>query len=184
MTAWTNIPDSMIQQGKPIRATDGRALRDNPAAIAEGADGAPRVQGIALGGVYLGSFTQDGKNPEALVGLDKVGLLVADVMSLSTGGATVQIGLSTDNGVSYGSWINLYSEPGAVSGSVAGGPCIGKLYLDFTTGAWRVRLMATNGAVTTASGTLSLSGVNAFRLTKSSDYKKTVYDFFVLGARS
>ncbi len=181
MTAWTDIPDSMIQQGKPIRATDGRALRDNPAAIAAGADGAPRVQGIALGGVYLGSFTQDGKRPQALVGLDKVGLLVADVITTGSNyNGLVQIALSNDGGATYGGWITLYTEPGAL------GECaIGRLHIDLTTGDWRVRLLSSNGSTLATSGTLTLpSGVNAIRLTKATDNAVTVYDFFVLGARS
>ena len=44
MATWTNIPDSNIEPGKPIRSIDGLALRDNPIAIAEGASGAPRIQ--------------------------------------------------------------------------------------------------------------------------------------------
>jgi len=43
MTDWTTIPNDVIEAGKPGRAVDGRALRDNPVAIAEGAPGAPVV---------------------------------------------------------------------------------------------------------------------------------------------
>ncbi|MBL3594796.1 hypothetical protein JMM63_04300 [Rhodovulum sulfidophilum] len=43
MTDWTTIPNDVIEAGKPGRAVDGRALRDNPVAIAEGAPGAPIV---------------------------------------------------------------------------------------------------------------------------------------------
>lgn len=43
MATWTTIPNSVLETGKPIRAVDGRALRDNPIAIAEGASGAPVV---------------------------------------------------------------------------------------------------------------------------------------------
>ena len=46
MTAWTNIPNSSLESGAPIRAVDGVAFRDNPIAIAEGALGAPRVDPI------------------------------------------------------------------------------------------------------------------------------------------
>lgn len=48
MATWTNIPTDRIEPGKPIRAIDGLALRDNPIAIAEGAAGAPRVIAPAL----------------------------------------------------------------------------------------------------------------------------------------
>ncbi|MBL3560998.1 hypothetical protein [Rhodovulum sulfidophilum] len=43
MTDWTTIPNSVIEAGKPGRAVDGRALRDNPVAIAEGSASAPIV---------------------------------------------------------------------------------------------------------------------------------------------
>ena len=54
MATWTNIPDSSIEPGKPIRSIDGIALRDNPIAIAQGASGAPRVQ---TGGIQDGAVT-------------------------------------------------------------------------------------------------------------------------------
>jgi len=47
MTTYTTIPNSSLEPGKPIRSIDGLALRDNPAAITEGADGAPRIFGRA-----------------------------------------------------------------------------------------------------------------------------------------
>ena len=45
--AWTNIPDSVLEPGKPIRSVDGLSLRDNPIAIANGDPGAPRINGSA-----------------------------------------------------------------------------------------------------------------------------------------
>ncbi|MBV7482531.1 hypothetical protein [Bordetella sp. BOR01] len=45
--AWTNIPDSSLEPGKPIRSVDGLALRDNPIAIANGDAGAPRIYNAA-----------------------------------------------------------------------------------------------------------------------------------------
>jgi len=44
MANWTAIADATLEPGKPIRAIDARALRDNPIAIAEGASGAPKIQ--------------------------------------------------------------------------------------------------------------------------------------------
>ena len=41
MADWTNIPNSSIETDKPVRAIDGRALRDNPISITEGAPGSP-----------------------------------------------------------------------------------------------------------------------------------------------
>lgn len=44
MTTWTDIPDSVFQLGKPGRATDMRALRDNVPAVAGAAPGAPLLK--------------------------------------------------------------------------------------------------------------------------------------------
>ena len=41
MTNWTTIPDGNIDAGSPLRDVDLMALRDNPVAIAERANGAP-----------------------------------------------------------------------------------------------------------------------------------------------
>lgn len=43
MTDWTNIADSVLEPGDPVRSVDIIALRDNPIAIAEGASGAPEM---------------------------------------------------------------------------------------------------------------------------------------------
>jgi len=48
MATWTDIDDTRLEPGKPIRSVDGLALRDNPIAITEGAAGAPRIQEAAL----------------------------------------------------------------------------------------------------------------------------------------
>jgi len=43
MADWTEITNVAVAVGEPTRAIDGRALRDNPIAIARGAPGAPRL---------------------------------------------------------------------------------------------------------------------------------------------
>jgi hypothetical protein len=48
MSTWTNISDTVLEPGKPIRSVDALALRDNPVAIAGGASGAPRITDAAL----------------------------------------------------------------------------------------------------------------------------------------
>ena len=55
MPAWTTITNALVAVGAKPFATTIQALRDNPVAIAEGATGAPRVMGKALGGLYLGA---------------------------------------------------------------------------------------------------------------------------------
>ena len=48
MADWTNIANTALQPGAPVRSIDGVALRDNPIAIAEGAAGAPRIVNAAI----------------------------------------------------------------------------------------------------------------------------------------
>jgi hypothetical protein len=57
MASWTNIADATLEPGKPIRAIDARALRENPIAIAEGASGAPKIAGQAGPAVETGGIT-------------------------------------------------------------------------------------------------------------------------------
>jgi hypothetical protein len=41
---WTNIPDTNIEPGKPVRSIDMIAMRDNISALANGDAGAPRIK--------------------------------------------------------------------------------------------------------------------------------------------
>jgi len=45
---WTNIPDTNIEPGKPVRSIDMIAMRDNIPALANGDAGAPRIKTVAL----------------------------------------------------------------------------------------------------------------------------------------
>lgn len=55
MATWTNISDTFLEPGKPVRSVDGLALRDNPIAITEGAAGAPRIVNAAVTNGTLGA---------------------------------------------------------------------------------------------------------------------------------
>lgn len=55
MATWTNIGDTFLEPGKPVRSVDGLALRDNPIAISEGATGAPRIVNAAVTDGTLGA---------------------------------------------------------------------------------------------------------------------------------
>lgn len=61
MATWTSIDTARLEPGKPARSIDAMALRDNPIAIAEGAEGAPKIELAALrpldpGGVVVFLF--------------------------------------------------------------------------------------------------------------------------------
>jgi hypothetical protein len=57
MADWTNLPNTAVGVGGLPSGTTVTALRDNPVAIAEGAAGAPRVQGTARVLTEIGSAT-------------------------------------------------------------------------------------------------------------------------------
>ena len=62
MADWTNIANTALQPGAPVRSIDGVALRDNPIAIAEGAAGAPRIAGqtgpaVQTNGIFNSAVT-------------------------------------------------------------------------------------------------------------------------------
>lgn len=48
MTDWTTIADSQVDPKAPVTSELMTALRDNPAAITEGAIGAPKIQEAAM----------------------------------------------------------------------------------------------------------------------------------------
>lgn len=62
--AWTNIADSIIEVGKPIRALDIRNLRDNIPALANGDAGAPRIQQVALVNLAAGDVRTAYRYPQ------------------------------------------------------------------------------------------------------------------------
>lgn len=49
MADWTTITETATDPDAPVTSTLIKALRDNPAAIAEGASGAPRINQPAMG---------------------------------------------------------------------------------------------------------------------------------------
>ncbi len=49
MADWTTITETATDPDAPVTSTLIKALRDNPAAIAEGASGAPRIDQPAMG---------------------------------------------------------------------------------------------------------------------------------------
>lgn len=127
MTDWTTIPNSSLETGKPIRAVDGRALRDNPIAISEGATGAPKIQPEALD-LFYGSGSGTGYIL-TVTDLDNVlaVLLTVRGSTSTTGGAAavyVYYQLSSDNGTSWGSSIAILKSPSSSSAQTASGATV------------------------------------------------------------
>ena len=81
------VADSVIGFQKPITLQQGRALRDNPIATAEGQTNAPRVEGKALGGISLGAIVLS-STPTGFINLERHGLIRGD---FGTGSGLVAI---------------------------------------------------------------------------------------------
>jgi hypothetical protein len=48
MATWTNVPNTVLEPGDPIRSVDIIAIKENIIALSEGASGAPKIQLEAL----------------------------------------------------------------------------------------------------------------------------------------
>jgi hypothetical protein len=48
MATWTNVPNTVLEPGDPIRSVDIIAIKENVIALSEGAIGAPAIQTAAL----------------------------------------------------------------------------------------------------------------------------------------
>lgn len=137
MTDWTSIPNTVLETGKPIRAVDGRALRDNPIAIAEGAPGAPKIKTrtfVSGAAAQTQTFTGlgDYSGIQFMLYGDNVGAATYTLQFQfsSDGGATWSTA-STIQGVSSGTGSRYFSAHGhfnfetglfAVIGETGGGP--------------------------------------------------------------
>lgn len=129
MADWTIIPNAALDVGKPIRAADLTALRDNPISITEGATGAPRVRPAAISGdtVTAGTSRTVFSNPEThyntVESTDhssgeafKFSVLSSGTIRLSfrhwrgSGGGSADV-LVRKNGSTIGSWSNSGGSP-------------------------------------------------------------------------
>jgi len=122
MADYTDIGDSLIEVGKPIRALDGRALRDNPIAIAEGAADAPRVARKSIAPLIsvTGNFVFD------LTGYQG---FTAHIFGTNATGIQQNIQIAaSDDGITYGTATTIMSIPGNTDAT-------GMLFCDFSSGS-------------------------------------------------
>lgn len=110
MTDWTTIPNDVIEAGKPGRAVDGRALRDNPVAIAEGAPGAPGISSTAfIDPIMVLKWT--GRTPQTILGLGDTKWLSLKGYSRWEGTAEdLEIEFSTDGGATWSGFGDLFND--------------------------------------------------------------------------
>ncbi|BAQ67200.1 hypothetical protein NHU_00028 [Rhodovulum sulfidophilum] len=137
MTDWTTIPNDVIEAGKPGRAVDGRALRDNPVAIAEGAPGAPGVSPTA----FIDSITVlewSGRAHQTVLGLGGTKWLRFELYGNWPGTSEdLEIRFSTDGGVTWSGFMDLVNDRrGQLSCRIMINLETGNTYADGTFLAW------------------------------------------------
>lgn len=115
MTDFTNIPNVNLETGKPIRAVDGRALRDNPIAMFEGAPGAPRLQPKALADNTLIFGPVSNAIALAATDLGEVKRIYFRADKPNTTVGFLQVSFSSDNGSTWGGWQQAAAASSAVA---------------------------------------------------------------------
>jgi len=162
MTDFTTLSNTAVGVGGLPSGATVTALRDNPLAIAEGTSGAPKVQGLALENVYIGSANNTGTTESAFVLPDGVDILKLEVSGITaTGSIILQIAFSTDGGSSYGSWGDMQSMSAACN-------YMGSHILDFPASTQRYVGLVTAGTVSLSGGGITIpSGANAIKFRMS-----------------
>lgn len=143
------VSNTVIAHKKPITLQQGRALRDNPIAISEGAPGAPRIAHRALTSLYLGGSNGSGSGYSfTLTGTENLGVINGEIDWALIPGDQIVLQASTDGGSTWGSQqVMLSTGPGTSR----------RMMINLLTGAWRVH--------PNLSGTFAIpSGCNAIRL--------------------
>ena len=135
------VSDTVIAHKKGITLQQGRALRDNPIAISEGSEDAPKIYGAAFGPGYWLGFRTASPAEYVDVDLSNTRWLRIEAKSGVTG-----IAQSDDGGVTWGTEYGIASNP--------------VKYIDLQTG----NTVDDVGNVT-AADFVPLSGCNAIRLT-------------------
>ena len=156
------VADTVIAFKKGITLQQGRALRDNPIAIAEGASGAPKIASKSVGGLAAsGTLT--------FTGLGAFGGIKIEGFIEGTGspGRDLTLSLSDDGVTFYGAAIIV--DASAAFGSFS-------MYLDFATGGYKIAYLLEPGIPMYASGTITGSSlaVTDVRLDAAPDTRAAV----------
>jgi hypothetical protein len=156
---------SETAENAPVTQALMDALRQNEAAFASGATGAPRIVRSAMADDgFLATAAGATFTITGLAHVKALRLIGGCFRPGSIGTGTVNIAFSTNNGSTFAAAINLYTIPAS---TIAGIGVNGTLDLD--TGAWRRQEIDTpNNSANFSSSTLTVpAGVNAVRFTSA-----------------
>jgi len=164
MADWVTLDTDTLLPGEPYTSAKALAMYENPIAIAEAADDAPRVVGPALNlfPLYRSGTTAKSVGPfPSVAKLFLLGFnLTASWNSGGAGVARLQIAFSTDGGSTFGAFQTIVTTPSVSSGDT-GAFVAGTSILDIAAGV----IVGTS----TASFTPAPASTNAVRLAISSN---------------
>ena len=182
MADWTTLPNLAVGVGGLPSGTTVTALRDNPIAIAEGAPGAPKVQGVALDKTCLGVISRNNSNsPIGFSGLDDCrGVFLTGYLGARSGvfdARTVQIRYSSDNGATWGAYQDLLTAA-TNSGNIYGPAMI---HVDLVSGQIAMAIGEIPNVIQTS--TTVPPNVNAFQIRWVSSISGNRFSFigFLIG---
>lgn len=107
------VANAVIAFKKGITLQMLRAMRDNPIAMAEGAPGAPKVQGVALGGISMGYINASAPTPSGYIDCDRFETIVGFGYIFAGAATSLEVRYSDNNGSSYGSYQTVIGSIGA-----------------------------------------------------------------------
>lgn len=168
MADWTDPPWAELTAGKPWTDEKAAAAFENVIAQAEGAPGAPKVQGIALGNVFVGAFDVASTATADFTSLGRAKTIMMQIVCQTSGGISIRVALTNNGGSSWGSNQSVVASIGTNEFLE------GMLVLDLETGAYSFRGSYDVTGVSTPglrvdSGTLTVpSNCDGFRISGSS----------------
>jgi hypothetical protein len=105
---WIPPIEMTFDVGKPIRSEQGVQIAGNPIAIAQGADGAPRVRGNSFELRAIASFSGTGTFSEIeFLSLPASRFFIAEWEVLTASGNFIEAAVSADDGSTYSAWFNV-----------------------------------------------------------------------------
>lgn len=173
MADWEEPLDSQTDPDAPITSQLGKRWDNNVVAMAEGAEGAPRVQGIALGGVSLGAASVPSGGYATWTNCDGVGLVVSNFTWEAPYSSLHYVSFSSNGGTTWSSGRAIFTT------SASSSPHSGLFRINLQTGVWfymNYSTGKTDGGTVTA-----ISNCNAFRISKSVSTNGPMYDAYCLG---
>lgn len=185
MPAYIPITELETDPGAPGTSELWKKWRDNPIAIAEGATSAPRVQGIALGGISMGAVSVTGTGGQGWTDCDGMGLIYMPFVINAPSARTLRVRFSSNNGATYGARQNLISAGGS---SGANSVSFGSLRLNLQTGVfYATQTYVQNDSAPAANaygggGTVTVpSNTNAFQFSWNLSGPTGSFDAYCLG---